>query len=64
MIVLDRRYGVFSGRVWGLIVNFCANTLALYGLAGYLRNGEDLGYLIVGLAITLVCIVLLARPVR
>ena len=39
MIDLDRRYGIWSGRVWGLVVNLLANALALYGLVGFLRDG-------------------------
>ncbi len=42
MIDLDRRYGIWSGRVWGLILNLLANTLALYGLVGFIRDGTHL----------------------
>ncbi len=49
MIDLDRRYGLFSGRVWGLIVNLLANALALYGLTHYLRDGTHLAHLVAGL---------------
>ncbi len=62
MIDLDQRYGPWSGRVWGLIVNLAANALALYGLAGYLRDGSRLSHLVIGLAVTAGCILLLARP--
>ncbi len=62
MIDLDRRYGLFPGRVWGLIVNLIGNALALYGLVGILRDGSRLAHLLAGLAITIVCIVVLARP--
>jgi hypothetical protein len=62
MINLDHRYGPWSGRVWGLIVNLAANALALYGLAGYLRDGGRLLHLVIGLAVTVGCILLLARP--
>ena len=47
MIELDRRYGPFPGRVWGLIVNLFANALALYGFAGYLRGGTHLQHLVI-----------------
>lgn len=62
MIELDRRYGFFSGRVWGLIVNLFANALALYGLTHYLRDGTHLIHLVTGLMVTLACIVWLAKP--
>jgi hypothetical protein len=62
MIELDRRYGPFTGRVWALMVNLLANALALYGLAGYLREGTHLPHLVVGLGITAVCVLWLAKP--
>jgi len=62
MIDLDRRYGIWSGRVWGLIVNLVANTLALYGLVGFLRDGTHLAHLIVGALVTVACILILAMP--
>ena len=64
MIDLDRRYGIWSGRVWGLIVNLVANALALYGLVGFLRDGTHLLPLILGAVGTLVCILVLATPSR
>jgi hypothetical protein len=64
MIDLDRRYGIWSGRVWGLIVNLIANTLALYGLVGFLRDGTHVFPLVLGVLVTIVCILLLARPSR
>jgi hypothetical protein len=62
MIDIDRRYGPWSARVWGLILNLAANALALYGLAGYLRNGTRLPHLVIGLVVTAACIFTLARP--
>ena len=62
MIDIDRRYGVFSGRVWGLILNLVANAVALYGLAGFLRDGTRVVLLTVGVACTLACVAILARP--
>ena len=64
MIDLDRRYGIWSGRVWGLIVNLIDNTMALYGLVGFLRDGTHLIPLIVGVLVTLACVLLLAIPNR
>ena len=64
MIDLDRRYGPFSGRVWGLILNLAANALALYGLVGFLRDGTHLAPLAIGVAGTVACVLILARPSR
>lgn len=64
MIDIDRRYGQFTGRVWGLIVNLAANALALYGLVGVLRDGTRVVHLVVGVVVTAVCVIILARPSR
>ena len=64
MIDLDRRYGIWSARVWGLIVNLLANALALYGLVGYLRDGTHVVHLVVGILVTTACILVLAKPSR
>jgi hypothetical protein len=62
MMNLDRRWGPCSGRVWGLILNFIGNGLAIYGSKGMIRDGSRIPILIIGLLVTLVCILLLARP--
>ena len=64
MIDLDRRYGVWSGRVWGLILNLLANALALYGLVGFLRDGTHRIPLVLGILGTLACVLILAKPSR
>ena len=64
MIPLDRLYGPFSGRVWGLILNFASNAVALYGVARYLRDGTHLAVLVAGLAVTATAILALSRPDR
>jgi hypothetical protein len=51
-----------SWRVWGLIFNFFGNTLAIYGLAGQIRDGSRLPIFLIGVAISLVCILILAKP--
>lgn len=61
---LDRRLGPWSLRIWGLIVNLCANALALYGAAGIVRDGSRLALLIAGCLITLACVLILALPSR
>lgn len=62
MIDIDRRLGPWSGRVWGLILNFIGNALAIYGAIGVMRNGTRLPLLIIGVGLTVGCILLLARP--
>jgi len=64
MIDLDRRYGLWSGRVWGLIVNLMANAMALYGLVGFVRDGTHLIPFVLGVIVTLACVLLLAKPSR
>ena len=64
MIDLDRHFGIWSGRVWGLIVNLLANTMALYGLVGFLRDGTHLIPLILGVMVTIACVLILATPSR
>ena len=64
MIDLDRRYGIWSGRVWGLVVNLLANALALYGLVGFLRDGTHLLPFVLGVLVTIACVLLLAVPNR
>ena len=62
MIDLERRYGIWSLRVWGLILNLLANALALYGLVGFLRDGTHLGPFALGVLVTLACVLVLAKP--
>lgn len=59
---LERKYGPWSLRVWWLIVNLGANTLALYGLAGWLHDGSHLLLLAGGLLLTFFCIWVLSAP--
>ena len=62
MIDRERRFGPWSLRVWGLILNFSGNALAVYGAIGVMRDGSRILILILGLAITLFCILTLAKP--
>lgn len=62
MINIDRRLGPWTGRVWGLILNFIGNGLAIYGAIGVIRDGSRMPMLILGLVLTIGCILLLARP--
>ena len=45
---------------WDLV----ANTLALYGLVGFLRDGTHLFPLVLGVLVTIACVLLLAKPSR
>jgi hypothetical protein len=51
-------------RVLGLMANFLANGVLLYGVVGYFTNGTRLLALLAGGAVTLLSIVLLSRPPR
>ena len=64
MIDLDKRLGFWSLRVWGLVLNLVGNALAIYGAVGLLKSSTHLAYLIIGCALTLLCILTLARPSR
>ena len=62
MIDFERQIGPWSVRVWGLILNFMGNALALYGAAGVLRNGSRWPILVIGLLLTVGCVLILAIP--
>ena len=62
MTNLDRRLGPWTGRVWGLILNFIGNGLAIYGAIGVVCDGSRMPMLILGLVLTIGCILMLARP--
>jgi hypothetical protein len=64
MIDLDRHFGIWTGRVWGLIVNLLGNALALYGLVGFLRDGTHVVPLVSGVLVSAACILILAKPNR
>jgi hypothetical protein len=51
-----------SWRVWGLIANFIGNALAVYGLGGLIKDGSRLLVFSIGICITVVCLLLLAKP--
>jgi len=53
-----------SWRIWGLVANFFGNAMALYGLAGLIKDGSRLLVFSIGIGITAACLVLLARPSR
>lgn len=49
-------------RIYGLIFNFIGNALAVYGLAGLVRDGSRLLIFLLGVLLTVVCILILANP--
>ena len=62
MIDLSQRFGICSLRVWGLVLNFIGNALAIYGAVGFIGSGSRLIVLIIGCCVTLACILILALP--
>lgn len=61
---LERRLGPWPVRVWGLILNFIGNTLAVYGAVGFIQDGSSLPILIIGVCLTVLCLLVLAMPNR
>lgn len=59
---LDARFGFVRWRVVGLALNLLANGVALYGAVRLLRDGTHAPVLAAGLALTALCVALLARP--
>ncbi|MFC1493211.1 hypothetical protein ACFL6O_04565 [candidate division KSB1 bacterium] len=64
IIDIDRKYGIWTVRVWGLILNLIANAAALYGIVSIMKYGHGWVFFITGLIITLGCIFTLAIPDR
>lgn len=62
MINLEKKIGPWQIRVWGLVLNFVGNAIAIYGVIGFMRDGSRRPLLIMGIAITLACILVLAKP--
>ena len=63
MINPDRMIGPWRLRVWGLILNFIGNAMALFGIVAYVEEGA-VGLLIAGSLITVACIAVLSIPSR
>ena len=59
---LDKKLGPWTLRVWGLILNFFANALAVYGAIGVIHDGNRWLWLLLGGSLTLLCILVLAKP--
>ncbi len=62
MINLEKKIGPWPLRVWGLVLNFIGNAMAIYGAIGFIRSSSRLPLLITGLLITFTCILVLAKP--
>lgn len=63
MINLEKQIGPLRLRAWGLIANFIANAIALFGLAKVLGGTGGWPYLIAGGVATIIIILTLATPV-
>lgn len=62
MIDLDEKFGFLRWRIAALTLNLAANGVALYAAIRFIRRGTHGGLLATGLGVSIVCIVLLARP--
>jgi len=61
---LDRPLGPLRVRGWGLLGNFIANAVALYGLASYLQSGTGVVSMVLGGGLTVLFLLVLATPAR
>ena len=64
MIDLERKFGPMRLRAWGLVINFVANVIALYGLSLVLGGRDGWFWLLTGIIGTVLCIAVLALPDR
>lgn len=64
MIDLEKKLGPMRLRAWGLLANFLANVIALYGLSAVLGDRGGVYWLASGVIGTLVCLAILSRPAR
>lgn len=64
MEFLDKKYGPFTGRLWGLFLNFFANAIALRGAIKYMLHNESPVEMCFGIIITVVVCMIVAVPVR
>ena len=62
MLDLDKRFGPFNLRIWGLIANFIGNGMLLYGAANYINGITGPLLMVIGIIVTVVCILILAIP--
>ncbi len=64
MTFLERKVWFMRVRAWGLVLNFLANGLALYGLSRVLAGEGGEVFLLLGAILTAALIAVLAIPVR
>jgi hypothetical protein len=64
MTDFTKKIGPLSLRAWGLVANFGANALALYGLTNILKDNGGWTSLIIGVGLTVFLILFLAQPNR
>lgn len=62
MIDLDERFGFTRWRIAALVGNLVGNAVALYAAIRFIRHDTHGWMLAAGLAITVLCVGLLARP--
>jgi hypothetical protein len=62
MEFLQKKIGPFSGRMWGLVLNFIANGLAIHGAVRYMIRNESPVEMIVGIVSTVVICMVISVP--
>ncbi len=62
MINLEKKIGPLKLRAWGLIINFIANAVALYGLAIYFNESGSAFTMILGISLTVITILVVSIP--
>lgn len=60
--VLNKKYGPFSGRVYGLIFNLIANGVAIHGAINHIIKGQPSTEMHAGIIATVVLCLILAIP--
>lgn len=63
-MILDRKIGPLKLRAWGLILNFFANGITLFGLSKVLQGQGGQTLLYVGIVFTVILLLGLAFPSR
>lgn len=62
MKFLSKKYGPFTGRCWGLFVNFAMNILTIHGAIGYFLKGQSPVEMYMGFVFTVAVCLVLAVP--
>ena len=61
---LDQKHGKFIGRIYMLVVLFCANALIPIGAVMRFLYGGSSVLMIIGIIITVFCLIFLSTPVK